>query len=202
MDFISLFPTTILKEKLTNISSPQNQEYYNFLNNSKNFPLGENKGTITTINQNILDLPLFLNLKIQILNYAKLYLDRLGHKYEDVQVSNSWGTMTSNNQQSIPHHHSNSYISGVYYLSSGSNIIFYSPTTEKWTFSPDIKFKENNPSTYQSYYITPSPSLLLLFPSYVYHQIEENKSSDRFSIAFNIIPKGEFGRKSAKLYLK
>jgi uncharacterized protein (TIGR02466 family) len=202
MKFIDLFPTTILGENLSNISSLKNQEYYNFLSNPKTIyiPDEDGVGGHTAI-QNLLNIPIFSDLKTQIFNYARLYLDKLGHKYEDIQIINSWGTKTVNGQKSNYHNHSNSYISGVYYLSNGSNILFFDPQKKEWFFHPEIEYNEENPLTYQSYYITPTPSLLLLFPSYLYHQIEKHKGPDRFSIAFNIIPKGEFGPFTGKLYL-
>ena len=203
MEFRNLFPTTILGENLSNISSLKNQEYYNFLNNPKTiYTLDEdNKDSGYTIIQNLLNIPLFSDLKTQIFKYARLYLDKLGHKYEDIQIINSWGTRTVNGQKSQQHNHSNSYISGVYYLSNGSDILFFNPQMKKWIFTPEIEFKKDNPLNHESYYITPTSSLLLLFPSYLYHQIEKHKGPDRFSIAFNIIPKGEFGSPTGKLYL-
>jgi len=203
MEFITLFPTVILGEKLNNISSLKNEVYYNFLNNPKIYKPEERDPTLSfsTINQRILDLPLFLDLKTQILKSARLYLDQLGHIYEDIQISNSWGTKTTRGQKSQYHYHINSYISGVYYISSGSDIVFFSEERSRWNLYPNIKFDPNNPFTYETYHITPSPSLLLLFPSYMHHQIEENKGPDRFSLAFNIIPKGEFGPRTGKLSL-
>jgi len=201
MEFIDLFPVTIMGERLNDISLHKNQEYQAFLNNPKAYIPTEDGYGMATINQRILDLPLFLDLKPQIINYSKLYLNKLGHEYQDIEICNSWGTRTPNGHKSTVHNHKNSYISGVYYLSKGSNIRFFSPIAEEWYFLPSIKFKEANPHTYQSYYITPLPSLLLLFPSYLLHQIEENKGPDRFSISFNIIPKGEFGPNTGKLYL-
>ena len=42
--------------------------------------------------------------------------------------------------------------------------------------------------------LTPSPNLLLIFPSYLEHQVlHHNNDNPRCSLAFNIIPLGTYG---------
>jgi len=48
----------------------------------------------------------------------------------------------------------------------------------------------------------PEPKSIILFPSFLNHKVMPNETNkDRYSIAFNIIPKGEFGDTTMKLYL-
>jgi hypothetical protein len=89
----------------------------------------------------------------------------------------------------------------VFYFEPSSPIIFLSPTSELYTFSPELI---NNPQSYRQYQdfvINPKSKQLLLFPSWLYHKVFHPETDNRLSIAFNIIPKGEFGGETGKLYL-
>ena len=53
-----------------------------------------------------------------------------------------------------------------------------------------------------SYYFEPSDKLLLIFPSEMFHQVEQNKSNiTRYSLAFNAIPKGLVGDRTTDSHL-
>jgi hypothetical protein len=65
---------------------------------------------------------------------------------------------------------------------------------------PDIKSK--NFYNDRSYRITPQEGMILLFPSYLKHQVDYNKSNDtRLSLAFNYFIKGELSSRTGKLTL-
>ena len=199
MSFIDLFPTVIFQTHLDNINNFEIEEYKNNIAKEE-FNFNFNNGKFTK-NQKLLDNFVFLNIKNSILKYSRNYLDNLHHEYEDIQISSSWGTHLSLNESSSPHFHSNSYISGVFYLTKGSPIIFHNNQLSNFTYTPGIK---NIPHTYQTtpiYKVNPTPNLLIIFPSWLPHSIEPSKLDNRMSIAFNIIPKGEFGVDTQKLYL-
>jgi uncharacterized protein (TIGR02466 family) len=192
MAFIDIFPTIILGEKLNNIN-------FNDLNNYKNIIKSLSfkdldKDGKASYNQKVLEIDTFIKLKENILKFSKLYLDKLGHIYEDLQISNSWVNILNKNETIHQHAHANSYISGVFYFDYSSPITFQSPQSHKWSFKAEYK----NLPIYQ---ITPEPNLLIIFPSWLEHNVNFNNGSDRISIAFNIIPKGEFGPNTGKLYL-
>ena len=49
---------------------------------------------------------------------------------------------------------------------------------------------------------TPEEGLLIIFPSYLEHRVlPQEDLPPRYSIAFNIIPKGEFGPFTGKMFL-
>ena len=200
MSLINLFPISLYTQNLN--PTITSQDISNFLSFLSKEPFNHfERGGGFTKNQKLLDLPLFFNLKNQILEHSKIYLNNLGHIYEDLQINTSWGTLTLPNQPPNVHNHSNSYISGVYYLTKCSSIQFYNPSTQMWKFLPDISLDTNNPLTFSSCYFTPEINTLLLFPSFLEHDITPSKDDKRFSISFNIIPKGEFGVNTQKLYL-
>ena len=67
---------------------------------------------------------------------------------------------------------------------------------------PEVKPNIDNIRTLSTYNIPPSPGLLLLFPSDLKHKVNKsNDAKNRYSIAFNIYPKGEFGRDTGKLFI-
>ena len=84
--------------------------------------------------------------------------------------------------------------SGVYYFdeySDGSgDLQFKNPLSSYSDFY--LIPKEWNIMTSQAWSITPKKNLLVFFPSYLEHRIVNNKGMRR-SLAFNIVPIGEYG---------
>ena len=64
------------------------------------------------------------------------------------------------------------------------------------------KFKDTAARKFLLNKIPTEPKSIILFPSFLNHKVMPNETNkDRYSIAFNIIPKGEFGDTTMKLYL-
>lgn len=200
MNFVDLFPTVICTEDIKNnhdISS-----YVNFINNIKIIQAHENKSYgYVTENSNILNESIFSNLKQLIIKKGLLYLEELGHVVEDLQISNSWGNVLDKEQLIGSHLHTNSYISGVLYLTNSSSIRFKNPLVQKDHFTPARTVNTNNFRSITGFNITPSPGLMVIFPSWLEHGASPSEVDNRISIAFNIIPKGKFGFPTAELNL-
>lgn len=193
MKFIPTHPVFIFGEILKDISDSEIQKYKDFVLNDSYKKDLINESNYST-NQQVLNNTIFTNLKSKILDYSRIYLNKLNHTYENVQISNSWFNFVNNNEGIKGHVHVNSYISGVFYFDNDSPIDFFNPLDEKWYFKPEIKSPP--------FRINPKPNLLILFPSFYPHSITPSNSlNPRLSIAFNIIPKGEFGFDTQKLYL-
>jgi len=108
------------------------------------------------------------------------------------RIFTSWLTKTKPNGFSNPHLHSNSWLSGVYYPKGdpGFTIKFFNDTVSQFATPPT----EYNIFNSKSWIVTTEDNLLILFFSQLRHQIMPNRSPrDRFSLAFNILPKGKFG---------
>ena len=108
------------------------------------------------------------------------------------RIFSSWLTKTVPNGHSGPHNHANSWLSGVYYPkgSPGFGIKFYNDFRTNF-YTPPKKFNIHNSSEWT---IRPENNYLILFFSEVRHKIMTNNSNeDRYSLAFNILPKGKFG---------
>lgn len=190
-----IFRTQIFTTTLNSISLSEIDNYKNHLL-KLHYRVSDRHGKYTQ-DQNILDNPLFKSLKKQIFFYSKQYLNDLGHEFEDIQISNSWNNILNKDNEVHSHNHPNSYISGVFYLSESPTIIFTDPLLDNWTFSPN--FLEKSATTME---LAPPFKGLILFPSFLYHHVPPSPKDGRISIAFNIIPKGQFGKETFRLNLK
>ena len=197
MGFLNLFPTVLLQDTPLDITSEDIRNYKNVLNSEEFEFFGDNGAS--TYNQSLLDNIVFTKLTQNIINLSKVYLDNLGHQYNDLKISNSWGNLINLNESIHNHRHANSYISGVYYLEDSSNVSFANPISDRFSFEAKKTTHNINPIHHNLYHITPKPNLILLFPSYLFHQVFPSNQPQRLSIAFNIIPKGDFGDNSYKI---
>ena len=89
---------------------------------------------------------------------------------------------------------------GVYYYQDEyekgtAEICFNNPNEQLTDFYFDKDdIKQYVKSNSNAWIITPRPKLLLLFPSYLEHEILlHNVNTDRNSLAFNIVPTGRWG---------
>ena len=133
--------------------------------------------------------------KILLDKFKKVALE--DYKYEnDFIITTSWFTKTLKDQSSLMHIHKNSFYSGVYYFDDYTDksapIIFHSPLHQFYDF--DIVPSNWNIQNSSIWKIKPQKNLLLIFPSYLQHSIEKSiEDTTRYSLAFNIIPVGEYG---------
>jgi|TARA_R110002072_G_scaffold47112_1_gene130158 uncharacterized protein (TIGR02466 family) len=160
-----------------------------------------NKSNLADISKNN---KLFNNKKYKPLeNKFKEALDMYAYKYLeykcDLNISNSWSTRTKSKKESSLHNHSNSFLSGVFYLQEETSPIYFENFNK-----PHFNVPLQNPNIRNSQFYTldTRPGLLLIFPSGTYHKILENKSNKtRYSIAFNVLPKGKIGSCDNELIL-
>ena len=106
----------------------------------------------------------------------------------EFKVTSAWSIINKKNSSNSRHIHSNNYISAAYYVKAPTNcgdIIFYDPRDAKVVRKPEgINGNNLNADTVN---ITPQEGLLVLFPSYLYHSVNENQSDDeRVVISFNV----------------
>jgi len=125
----------------------------------------------------------------------------------DFYITQSWLNITKPGGSHHSHFHQNSIISGVFYISTEED--------DKITFSdPNAKIKKIIHSTIKEYnlwnsttwFFSVNNNELVLFPSWLNHEVEPNKkaTTDRISISFNTFVRGILGSKnsSTELILK
>jgi len=113
------------------------------------------------------------------------------------RIFSSWLTKTKPKGFSHSHSHSNSWLSGIYYPKGdpGFSIRFSYDNMTRF-FTPATKYNIFNS---REWIIVPEDNLLVLFFSQLRHKIMPNESKkDRFSLSFNLLPRGEFGRDDSK----
>lgn len=109
-------------------------------------------------------------------------------KKQEVKITNMWAIINEKGAFNQKHHHGNSDISAAYYVSAFENcgdIVFYDPRPAP-VFNHPISSKPNIlNATVNS--IKPEEGLLVLFPSYLEHSVNQNLSDkQRIVISFNI----------------
>ena len=154
------------------------------------------------------------SLELEILkSKIQMHVDYFVHDILDCdnnlnfEIQNSWVNRHKEKDFAGIHRHSNSIISGVYYLQTDTQsgaIVFQKDKSyyNLWTDTIEIGFnyqKTNDQSKLNNFNsdawgIYPQPGDLLLFPSLLYHSVLESQSQKiRYSLAFNVFPKGDFG---------
>ena len=99
----------------------------------------------------------------------------------------------------LDHQHNNSFYSGILYLTdNASPILFRHPLPWRWCSGMDDK----NDGMLKSNQIlfAPKKGDVVLFPSHVFHLIMPHKHpTDRYSLAFNIVPSGRYGARDSTI---
>ena len=141
----------------------------------------------------LLDEPIFSELQNQIVDKIAEYKNEiLRYESTEFKITKSWATRTDVDGYSLPHCHTNSLLSAVYYPTEGSNLIFTSYQKREIEIMPS----EYNIWNSTDIFITPEENLLVIFPSNVWHFIKKNETGKtRYSIAMNIMPIGNIGEK-------
>ena len=181
------------------------------LNNYKKFvssDIDNISNTATLSNQNFNDLERVLEHYPRINNILlerfKEYADQVLKYDNDYKITTSWITNTDNGGSAQRHFHKNSLYSGVYYFQDDypegcAQLEFTSPVIPLSDFMVCPEESDCGIINSHSWTVTPKPKLLVLFPSYVSHQVLVHKNDkSRRSLAFNIVPLGNYGKGDSK----
>jgi uncharacterized protein (TIGR02466 family) len=197
-NIIPIFPEAVLYATTIDVDSNKLLNFcknssFDFTESSKN----KNSNCFASNNLNVFEE--LIDLKNAIEKNIKYYLFEILKYKMDYKFLNSWVTKTGFGGYSQPHTHCNTFLSGVYYPVGHENfkIRFLKKEPGFW----DIETTEVNIFNIKSLYINITENnTLLLFPSSLKHKIEKNDSNiERYSIAFNVNPKGEIGNGDSKI---
>lgn len=108
-------------------------------------------------------------------------------------IKEMWTNMLEPGGSQAMHSHANSFISGIIYLTPshpGSKTVFIRPPGGfEFSFRHHTKQAAMGPFNAGKYMLPAAePGDLVLFPSYLYHEVPRNQGDQRISIAFNAIP--------------
>ena len=150
----------------------------------------------------VLERPEYKLLKEEVLKKIYEYTRDVMKWSCDFEITTSWFNENEPGDSSHSHCHTNALISGVLYLRANpdsGNITFtdwsykqikpvpteyYIHNTQNWTYAPENK-------------------MILMFPSDLWHEVEENKSTEnRYSLAFNVMPVGTIGNDNTDSHAK
>jgi uncharacterized protein (TIGR02466 family) len=100
-------------------------------------------------------------------------------------VLEGWANVGGRHASHHLHNHANALLSGCYYIDvprDGGDILFRDPREVAYAFQPPYAQGYKQPLAT----ITPQPGTLLVFPAWLLHAVEENRSDeDRISIGWN-----------------
>lgn len=152
----------------------------------------------TSKNMKILDSLYLLSIKENIKNQLHLYLKEYMAVNDDLdfRFEQSWIYKLENGERVGPHMHENSLISGVYYIklpNDKDTLTFVKSPLYNNVFNPTIKvgYKEINKVNVENFNLDVVPGDLVLFPSHLLHQTLNSTSSLRYSLSFNLFPRGK-----------
>jgi len=168
-----------------------------------------------SVNKYILEVPELADLKSRIVEKVNHFLyEFLDCKSElDFKIENSWVNRHQPNDFACSHWHSNSLLSGVYYIDTDYNtgdIVFHRDRLHVNLFNDTVSVEFNYTNTLDqskmnvyntnNFGLQPQKNDLVLFPSHLSHSVDTNQSNKlRYCIAFNVFPRGTFGGKISTL---
>jgi uncharacterized protein (TIGR02466 family) len=194
----NLFPTPVAGFELGRNLSEVEREY---LFNLETRP---NTGNTTSLETNVLGQPKLCSLAEFLNSSLQEYFNLVyAPKYDtNLCITQSWVNYTKPGQFHHKHAHSNSLISGVFYIQASKEIDklhFFNEPYQQITITP----KDFNLYNSNSWWLAAVTGTLYLFPSSLTHMVEQVKGEDtRISLSFNTFPKGIIGDEIALTTLK
>ena len=187
-----LFPTPVWTINLDNYNEINDQMYSYIKSNQTNDEIGISKSNVKgwhskDFNLSEKDPQNFITF---ILPAIEKVMNDMGWDKEKqtAKISNMWAIINTGGAANLRHQHGNSTISGAYYVKAPNNcgdIVFYDPRPAPIYSYPNVN--KVNFLNAQVNGISPKEGALILFPSFLDHSVNENKSNkERIVISFNI----------------
>ena len=153
---------------------------------------------LNSTNLHILDVIQLRELRGKIDLGIQEYMNHLGVDLEkiSVNITTSWLNLYEKGDSTHQHSHSNSIISGVYYLEDCDEtapIQFHRAPgyVNLWPNTINLPIKQHNALNIDVITVIPKAGELIMWPSHLAHSVPPNESdTQRHTIAFNTFVKG------------
>ncbi len=120
--------------------------------------------------------------------YDNEHLDR------HAKLGNMWANINPPGGMNMPHLHPNALFSGVYYIKTPLNsgrLKVIDPRPGVQTMMPIRKPGNPGKDFWREIHMEAVPGRIIMFPAWLWHSVEENKSNDiRISVSFNFVQNG------------
>ena len=154
----------------------------------------QNKSNRISLQQNVLDMPELESLRRSIdRNLRVFWRDFMTATCQaELAIQQSWVNVTDTGGSHHRHWHTNSMYSGVvFWCDHSAHIEFINPRYPQLDFDTSTSHESNS----AVWRVEPKLGLMLIFPSYLEHQVDSNSSGgERVSLSFNTWPQGTLTR--------
>ncbi len=189
MNILPLFPSNVIVDSI-------NKNTDQLKNNTIFHPTNDNYDPTKEIELDFKALKRYPHIEKIIIDIFKESMSDL-YFNNDFKISTSWFTTIEKGEIGHYHIHKNCFYSGVYYYDeyteNSGQLEFENPLTyiNDFHLVPD----KHTPTNSDSISISIKNKMIIFFPSYLRHRISRhNGDKTRKSLAFNIIPVGEYGQ--------
>ena len=185
------FPTIVYGKDVQLDNNKLAQDIVNWSNQDKGVSKTNYKGWHSTTDMG--QKPEYQQLVTELLRmqkeiYANEHIDR------HAILGNMWANINPTDGMNQPHIHPNSLFSGVYYVKSQPNagrLKIYDPRPGVQFIMPTRKPGDPGRDMWRDANIEPVVGRIIMFPAWLWHSVEPNKSNDlRISVSFNFIQDG------------
>ena len=184
----TLFPSTVCFFELgRNLTKKE----MSFIMKQKQKP---NDGNSTSVNNSLLENKTLKNLNSFIKDSFNNYATNVLRIKDDVtlNLTQSWANFTQKGEFHHKHNHSNSFLSGVFYVKAEEEldkIMFFKEGYDQIKLEP----KDFNIHNSDSWFFKVKSNQLAVFPSSLTHMVPPTDTEERVSISCNTFPVGVLG---------
>ncbi len=185
-----LFPTWLWKAEF----APERRKAVNLAARAKLVDLRKGlpdlgKGESWQSDHSLHRLPEFAPLVLAVTAAADELFAHLTVVHQGFAMTGCWANVNAPSAKHSGHAHPNNFLSGVYYVQTGegaATINFHDPRPQTGIVRPPVR--ELTADNADQVVIQIEEGTLLLFPAWLQHSVDENRSAaERISISFNIM---------------
>jgi len=186
-EIIPIFPIAVYRIKLRSLTSSEDAVIKNSVVSDKSL------GNKTSLRSDLLEHESLKDLKRLFEDNVRVYAEEIIKTDCQLYITNSWKNENHFKEPHSLHNHTNSIISGCYYIDVETSENSISFDRMSLPFTMNFKSKSYTEFNSTEWTVPIENNMLLLFPSSLFHQVRINQTNNiRRSIAFNTFVKGGF----------